>query len=129
MIVVDSGVWIDFFNGTVTPEVERLDTYLDQEILIVGDVVLAEVLQGFRSDEDYQAARQALSQLLVVSMVGPDMAIGSAENYRALRRLGVTVRKTIDTLIATYCLQRGHRLLFSDRDFRPFVDHLGLAVA
>ena len=129
MIVVDSSVWIDYFTGAVTPEVERLDSYLDQELILVGDLILAEVLQGFRRDRDFEAARLALTRLEVVPMVGLNIAIRSAENFRTLRRLGITVRKTIDSLIATYCLHRGHRLLFSDRDFQPFVDHLGLVIA
>lgn len=109
MIIVDSSVWIDYFNGTVTPEAERLDAYLDRELLLVGDLILAEVLQGFRGDRDYEAARRALSRLLIVPMVGPEIALRSAENHRALRRRGVTVRKTIDSLIATFCLVNGHR--------------------
>lgn len=129
MIVVDSSVWIDYFNGTVTAEAERLDAYLDSEIILVGDLILAEVLQGFRRDDDYEAARIALSQLDVVPMVGAAIAIQAAANFRVLRRAGATVRKTIDTLIATFCLDQEYRLLFSDRDFRPFVDHLGLVPA
>lgn len=126
MIVVDSSVWISYFNGVAGSEVERLDDYLVSELIIVGDLVLAEVLQGFRRDRDYEAARQALTRFGIESMIGPDNAVSSAENYRALRRRGVTVRKTIECLIATFCIERGHRLLFSDRDFHPFVDHLGL---
>lgn len=129
MIVVDSGVWIDYFNGTVTPETDRLDAYLDQQLLLVGDLMLTEVLQGFRDDRDHNAARVALLHLLVEPIVGTDIALRSAENYRTLRRRGVTVRKTIDCLIATFCLENGHQLLFSDRDFQPFVDHLGLETA
>lgn len=129
MIVVDSSVWIDYFNGTSTPEGDRLDRYLDTEVIVVGDLVLAEVLQGFRRDQDHRAARGALTQLEVVSMVGSAVAIKAADNFRTLRRRGVTVRKTIDCLIATFCVENQYRLLFSDRDFDPFVEHLGLSAA
>lgn len=129
MIVVDSSVWIDYFNGTLTPEVDRLDGYLVSEPILIGDLVLAEVLQGFRHDTDHELARSALSQFASAPMVGLDVAYRSAENLRALRRRGITVRKTIDCLIATFCLHHGHALLFSDRDFVPFVDHLGLVPA
>lgn len=129
MIVVDSSVWIDYFNGSAGSEAERLDAYLDRELVLVGDLILAEVLQGFRADRDFESARWALSRLSRVAMVGPDIALRSAANYRTLRRRGVTVRKTIDCLIATFCLENRHRLLYSDRDFQPFVDHLGLEVA
>lgn len=129
MIVVASGVWIDYFNGTDTSAADRLDSYLDRELVLVGDLILAEVLQGFRDDRDYESARGALCGLQVTAMVGPDIALRSAANYRTLRSRGVTVRKTIDCLIATYCLENGHRLLYDDRDFQPFVDHLGLEAA
>ena len=95
----------------------------------MGDLVLAEVLQGFRRDQDHRVARAALTQLEVVSMVGSAVAIKAADNFRTLRRRGVTVRKTIDCLIATFCVENQYRLLFSDRDFDPFVEHLGLSAA
>jgi len=129
VIVVDSSVWIDYFNGTATPETERLDVYLDTDVVLVGDLVLAEVLQGFRIDRDHRAAYAALMQLVVAPMIGVELAIASARNFRSLRRHGVTVLKTIDCLIATFCIEGGHRLLFSDRDFDPFVHHLGLSAA
>lgn len=129
MIAVDSSVWIDYFNGTSSPECDRLDRYLDTEVIVMGDLVLAEVLQGFRRDQDHRVARAALTQLEVVSMVGSAVAIKAADNFRTLRRRGVTVRKTIDCLIATFCVENQYRLLFSDRDFDPFVEHLGLSAA
>jgi predicted nucleic acid-binding protein len=129
VIVVDSSVWIDYFNGVATTEAERLDMYLDTDVILVGDLVLTEVLQGFRADRDHQAVRAALTRLVIVSMVGAELAIKSADNFGLLRRRGVTVRKTIDCLIATFCIDGGHRLLFSDRDFDPFVEHLGLLTA
>lgn len=126
MIVVDSGVWIDYFNGVTGPETDRLDALLGVEPLAVGDVILAEVLQGFRSDADYRTARRLMGSMVVVEMLGAANAIRCAENYRALRKQGVTIRKTIDVFIATYCIENKCPLLFQDRDFLPFVEHLGL---
>lgn len=129
MILVDSSVWIDFFRGTVTPETERLDALLGSELLVVGDLILAEVLQGFSSERDFNQARKLLTALDVVTLGGPEMAIQAARNFRTLRARGVTIRKTIDTLIATRCIESDYALLFSDRDFEPFVEHLGLRSA
>lgn len=129
MILVDSSVWIDFFRGTVTPETERLDALLGRELLLVGDLILAEVLQGFSSERDFNQARKLLTALDVVTLGGPEMAIQAARNFRTLHARGVTIRKTIDTLIATRCIESDLALLFSDRDFEPFVAHLGLRSA
>ena len=129
MILVDSSVWIDFFRGTVTPQTERLDALLGSELLVVGDLILAEVLQGFSSERDFNQARKLLTALDVVTLGGPEMAIQAARNFRTLRARGVTIRKTIDTLIATRCIESDYALLFSDRDFEPFVEHLGLRSA
>jgi predicted nucleic acid-binding protein len=129
MILVDSSVWIDFFRGTVTPQTERLDALLSSELLVVGDLILAEVLQGFSSERDFNQARKLLTALDVVTLGGPEIAIQAARNFRTLRARGVTIRKTIDTLIATRCIESDYALLFSDRDFEPFVEHLGLRSA
>lgn len=129
MILVDSSVWIDYFRGDATAQADRLDALLGKEDLIVGDVVLAEVLQGFDADRDFRTALSLFETLTIVDLGGRDMAIEAAHNFRRLRRLGVTVRKTIDTLIATYCIQNDLELLYSDRDFDPFVAHLGLRSA
>lgn len=126
MIVVDSSVWIDYFNGTVTRESNLLDGLLGNEPLMIGDLILTEVLQGFRSDSDYESARDALDTLIFTPMVGRDIALASAGNYRALRSKGVTIRKTIDVLIGTFCLENNHRLLHSDRDFDIMEKHLNL---
>lgn len=126
MIIVDSSVWIDYFNGKDLPEVTKLDELLETELLGIGDLILAEVLQGFRQDSDYRKAKQLLTSLTVFEMLGSEAAINSADNFRALRKKCLTVRKTIDVAIATFCLNNGHSLLFSDRDFLPFVEHLGL---
>lgn len=129
MILVDSSVWIDYFRGVATPQSDRLDALLGREGLATGDVVLTEVLQGFSSDRDFNQALRLLSSLALVHIGGEDIAVQAARNFRTLRALGVTVRKTIDTLIATRCIQDGHALLYSDRDFDPFVEHLRLQSA
>lgn len=129
MILVDSSVWIDYFRGTATAQAEMLDGLLGQEPLIVGDLILTEVLQGFGSDRDFNQAKKLLTTLTVVNLVDSEIAIQAAKNFRTLRALGITVRKTIDTLIATKCIQSGFTLLYSDRDFDPFVQHLELRSA
>lgn len=126
MVLVDSSVWVDYFNGVPTPATQKLDGLLDLEPLAVGDVILTEVLQGFRHDRDYRTAKELLTSLTVVELLGQDLAIRSADNFRRLRRIGVTVRKTIDVIIATGCIEKKLSLLFSDRDFDPFCEHLGL---
>ena len=128
MIVVDSSVWIDYFNGAATRETEVLDTLLGEEPIVTGDLILAEVLQGFRSDRDYRMAKSAMDSLIFAPMVGREIALASVGNYRRLRAKGITVRKTIDMLIAIFCLENGHELLHSDRDFDPIEEHLGLTV-
>jgi hypothetical protein len=129
VIVVDSSVWIDFFNGVSTPEVERLDGLLGSTPVAIGDLILVEVLQGFRHDRDVATARQLFRARPLLAMLGPQNAYKAAENYRSLRSRGITVRKTIDGIIATACIQATVPLLFSDRDFQPYVDHLGLEAA
>ena len=128
MLLVDSSVWIDYFNGVATPQTDYLDAALSQREIVVGDIILAEVLQGFRNDADFEAARGALSRFRQVRMLDLDLAVQSARHYRALRRLGITVRKTIDCFIATYAVAYGHQILHSDADFDPFEAHLGLQV-
>ncbi|MCC6366724.1 MAG: PIN domain nuclease [Bryobacterales bacterium] len=128
MILVDSSVWIDYFRGSVTKQTEMLDHLLESELLAVGDLILLEVLQGFSDDRDFEAARRMLSRLIVVELGGPEMAIQAARHFRTLRRLGVTVRKTIHCLIATCCIERGYWLLHHDRDFDVYAKHLGLRV-
>lgn len=129
MILVDSSVWIDYFHGTINPQTDKLDSLLGREPLAIGDLILTEVLQGFDHDRDFHAAQTMLTSLLVIELGGRDIAIRAARNYRTLRKLGLTVRKTIDTIIATRCIEGGYTLLYSDRDFDPFVKHLGLRVA
>ena len=126
MILVDSSVWIDYFRGRDTPQADTLDALLGVEPLATGDLILTEVLQGFTSDADFTRARKLLMALTIVHLGGTAVAIRAAQNFRRLRALGVSVRKTIDTVIATYCIENRLALLHSDHDFDPFVAHLGL---
>ncbi len=126
MILVDSSVWIDYFRGLRTPQTDRLDALLGTEPVAIGDLMLAEVLQGFDSERDFTRALEMLGALDRIDIGGHEIAVQAARNFRSLREMGVTVRKTIDTLIATRCIEDGLPLLYSDRDFDPFVKHLGL---
>jgi predicted nucleic acid-binding protein len=128
LILVDSSVWIDYFNGTFTVQTEKLDGLLDSELIAVGDLILTEVLRGFSDERDFARARKMLTTLTVVELGGRDIAIQAARNFRKLRKLGITVRKTIDTIIATRCIESDFDLLHNDRDFEPFVEHLALRV-
>ncbi len=126
MILVDSSVWIDYFNGIPTWQTDLLDTYLSKVPVVIGDLILTEVLQGFRSNTDYETAKKFLSALPCRQIGGYNVAVQSAQNYRFLRRTGVTVRKTIDIIIATFCIMEGLILLHDDRDFDPMVSHFSL---
>ena len=128
MILVDSSVWIDFFRGKATPQVDRLDALLGTEQLAVGDLIVAEVLQGVRDEQEFNLVRRTLDAFTQIDVAGRDIAVQAARNFRTLRERGVTVRKTIDTLIATRCIESGLSLLHSDRDFDAFSAHLGLKV-
>ncbi|HEY1242854.1 MAG TPA: PIN domain nuclease [Bryobacteraceae bacterium] len=126
LILVDSSVWIDYLNGLVTEATEKLDRLLGQERVAIGDLILTEVLRGFRTEREFETAKRLLSPFTVVELGGASIAIQAARNFRALRKRGVTIRKTIDTIIATRCIESGYELLHDDRDFEPFVEHLGL---
>ena len=126
MILVDSSVWIDFFNDTETAETQSLSGVLGLLPVAIGDLMLAEVLQGFRKDKDFRTALELFESVTVLELGGREIAIRSAKNFRKLRGRGVTVRKTIDCIIATYCIAHKLSLLQSDRDFEPFHEHLGL---
>lgn len=128
MILVDSSVWIDYFNGVENPYTVKLDSLLGVELIATGDIILTEILQGFQSDKDFKAAKAMLLNLTVFDMLGQQNAIAAAEHYLSLRKQGITVRKTIDCMIATFCIQNNHQLLFCDKDFQPFVEHFGLEV-
>ena len=126
MILVDSSVWIGYFNGEISSQTDWLDSALGKEIIVVGDIILAEILQGFRNDADFNKAKKLLLDFPVVDMVGKEIALETAVNYRFLRKKGVTIRKTIDIIIGTFCIHHGLQLLHSDRDFKPLEKHLKL---
>jgi len=128
LILVDSSVWIDYFNGNSTEAVEYLEVALGKEDLIIGDLILTEVLQGFKSDKDFDTAKDLLTSFDVHNLLNEDIAIKSADNFRILRKKGLTVRKTIDVIIATYCIEHHISLLHADKDFTPFANHLGLRI-
>jgi predicted nucleic acid-binding protein len=128
MTIVDSTVWIDYLGGIRNPHTDWLDRELDRQRLGLTDLILCEVLQGIREDTTFKQVRRTLAQFELIETGGEDLAIASAQNYRTLRARGLTVRKTIDCLIATTCITHGHALLHNDRDFDPFEKHLGLRV-
>ena len=126
MIVVDSSVWIDYFIGVKNKQTNLLDENLGLKPVAIGDLILTEVLQGFRHDKDYKTAKTLFENVTIFDMLGKEMAIKSAKNFRTLRKKGVTVRKTADIIIASFCIDQKLPLLFSGKDFIPFVKHLGL---
>ena len=126
MILVDSSVWINYFNGISNWQTNLLDNYLSSSPIMIGDLILTEVLQGFKSNKDYETAKDLLSALTFRQIGGHDVAIQSAQNYRTLRKSGVTIRKTIDVIIGTFCIMEGLTLLHDDRDFDPMVSYLDL---
>lgn len=128
MWIVDSSVWIAYFGGEDTSQTRLLDAALGQRLVGLGDIILCEVLQGYRHSHDFDAARQALLQFPIYTIGGQEIAIQSAQNFRTLRQMGITVRKTIDCLIATFVIERDLVLLHNDRDFDAFEKHLGLHV-
>ncbi|MFH0986158.1 MAG: PIN domain nuclease [Candidatus Omnitrophota bacterium] len=128
MILVDSSVWIDYFNGHKTAQTDWLDSSLGITPIIMGDLILTEVLQGFQSNKDFKIARDLLLRMPFMPMVGRELALESAMNYRRLRRKGVTVRKTMDVMIGTFCIHYQVPLLHDDRDFDPMVKFLGLQI-
>lgn len=129
MILVDSSVWVEYFNGNDTRETAFLDDLLGSEPVAVGDLILTEVLQGFRDDDHYDIAKELLTDLTVFEMLGQEQALHAAQSYRALRKLGVTIRKPTDVIIGSFCIQARLPLLFADRDFEPLVEHLNLRSA
>jgi predicted nucleic acid-binding protein len=126
MIMVDSSVWIDFLGDEITPQVAELALHIKHGEVLLGDLVLTQILQGIRSGREFRIVRRSLSVLESASLVNPDLAIKSAQNYRFLRQLGITVRKSVDCLIATWCIEHDVPLLHSDKDYDPFEKHLGL---
>ena len=128
MILVDSSVWIDYFRSADTAQVALLDSFLGRSPLAVGDLIAAEVLQGVRNEQEFKLVKKTLDAFDHIDLVGYALAIKASENHRLLRAQGITIRKTMDTLIATRCIEDGLTLLHADRDFLPFVRHLGLKV-
>ena len=129
MVMVDTSVWIDYFNGQHNFYTDHLDTLLEQDFVVIGDIILAEILQGFREDAHFNRAKSALVNLKCFPITNKKLAIRSALNFRTLRKKGITVRKTTDVLIGTFCIENQIPLLFNDRDFDPMVEHLGLVPA
>ena len=128
MVIIDTTVWVDYFRGADHPETRWLDRELQRQRLGLTDLILCEVLQGIRDRRTFERVRHDLLRFVVFSAGGIDLAVAAAENYRALRERGITVRKTIDCLIATFCLLDGHTLLHRDRDYDSFERALGLQV-
>lgn len=126
MIVVDTSVWIDFLNGRNTSGVRHLRGILGREEIAVGDLMLCEILQGLDGERAAREMESLLRRFEIVPMVGEAIAVAAARNFRHLRRRGITVRKTIDLLIGTWCIENRQPLLHNDRDFRPMARHLGL---
>jgi predicted nucleic acid-binding protein len=126
VIVVDSSVWIDFLNGRNAPHVRRLDALLGTTEIIVGDLMLCEVLQGLDGERAAREVESLLRRFRIVAMAGDAIAVVAARNFRSLCRRGITIRKTIDLLIGTWCIENRRPLLHNDKDFRPMAVHLGL---
>lgn len=124
MILVDTSVWIDYFNGKENKHTDTLDAHLEGDTVAMGDLIFLEILQGFRNDKDYKQAKATLQALGQYEMFNSELALKCADNYRQLRKKGITIRRTTDVMIATFCIENKLPLLFSDRDFIPFVEHL-----
>jgi hypothetical protein len=128
VVIVETTVWVDYFNDVSNPQTDWLERNLTIERMGLFDLILYEILQGIRDDFEFAQTRRELLPFPLLSTGGADLALAAATNYRALRRKGITVRKTVDTLLATACIQRGHKLLHRDRDYDGFEKHLGLQV-
>lgn len=126
MVVVDTSVWVDYLNGRRCRETDLLDDLLGAEFVLTGDLIVTEVLQGIRREAEYRETLEAMNRLPFSDMLGRSIAVSSAANYRALRKHGVTVRKTVDVMIATFCVCNDLALLHNDRDFDVMAPHLGL---
>lgn len=126
MIIADTSVWIDYFNGKVDSYTDELDKQLNEGNVVLGDLILLEILQGIKSDKEYNKTKKILETLDQYEMLGHNMVTRCANNYRQLRKQGMTIRKTADVIIATFCIENKIPLLFTDRDFKPFLEHCGL---
>ena len=128
MILVDTSVWIDYFNGVDNKQTENLDRILSEQSVLVGDIILTEILQGFDSDKEFRLAKQALEPLDCVHLGGKSLAIKAASNFRFLRSKGVTIRKTVDMLIGSWCIEHEVELLHNDKDFNQIATQLPLQI-
>lgn len=128
MIVADTSVWIDYVNGVITTQTDILDRELEQDRVVTGDLIIVEFLQGFRHNKQFQIAKHLMDSLEYYDFVGKEISIRAAENFRTLRKQGVTIRKTIDVLIATFCIAHDFELLHNDQDYEPMEELLGLRV-
>ena len=128
MVLVDTSVWIDYFRGVISSQTDRLHALLDEERIATGDLILTELLQGFRTKQQISTAERILFRLDYYDLAGRTVALKAAENYRLLRKKGVTVGKTTDVIIGTFCIERNFALLHGDRDFDPMARYLGLTV-
>lgn len=128
MILVDTSVWVDYFNGTVNKQTESLNQILSEQSVLVGDIILTEILQGFDSDKEFRLAKQALDPLDCIHLGGKSLAIKAASNFRFLRSKGVTIRKTVDMFIGSWCIEHQIELLHNDKDFDQIATQLPLQV-
>jgi predicted nucleic acid-binding protein len=128
MVVVDTSVWIEYVNGIISPYTDALDTELACKRVVTGDIIITEFLQGFPDDGEFEIAREIMDSLVYYDMNGKGIALQAAKNLRLLRKSGITIRKTIDVTIGTFCIEHGFTLLHNDRDFDPLVTYLGLDV-
>jgi predicted nucleic acid-binding protein len=126
VILVDSSVWISYLNGKNTKEAEFLSRFIGVGNILMTDLIFTEILQGYRDDSGFNDVKSFLDEFPFVIMGSQELALKSAQNYRFLRKNGITIRKTIDSYIATYCIEKDMTILHSDKDFEPFVEHLGL---
>ena len=128
MIIADTSVWIDYLRGVESVQTDLLDYELLHDRVATGDIIIVEFLQGFREEKDLKIAKKIMNRLEYYDFLGKEMSLIAAENYRKLRKNGVTVRKTIDVIIASFCIEKGFELLHNDRDFDPMEEYLGLKI-
>lgn len=128
MVLVDTSVWIDYFLGKRNKQTVTLDNLFDTERICIGDLIITELMQGFKTKKETSSANQIISRLEYYDLVGRKIAFKAAENYRYMRQKGITIRKIIDVIIGTFCIEKQIKLLHNDRDFDPLVKFLGLEI-
>jgi len=126
MVLADTSIWIDYFRGVGSPQTDKLNELLENERVATGDLIIVELLQGFRTKSQIISAHEIISRIEYFDLAGKNIAFKAAENYRLLRKAGITIRKTIDIIIGTFCIENQFKLLHNDRDFEPITDYLGL---